>query len=209
MSAPKLSTCVVLAVTSETAFLTIKGIPNLTRALEFLEDFFSPQPVIVATPPTLARKVRDLLDMSGKRNDFLVCQTLEPHSFAKALENFLVNYDAVVIHDASRPMTTRNQVEKVLAAISDEIDAVRPAMPFTETLKILNTDSVIRATLDRSSVLRISTPELIRILAIDMNSSDSGWFLPLKNDAHVLHVEGEPEGLRINTEGDRDLMELH
>jgi hypothetical protein len=42
-----------------------------------------------------------------------------------------------------------------------------------------------------------------------MTSTDSGWFLPLKNDAHVLHVEGEPEGLRINTVDDRDLMELH
>jgi 2-C-methyl-D-erythritol 4-phosphate cytidylyltransferase len=205
MSGPQVPMCVVLVVTSETAFLTIKDLPNLIRAHDFLEEFFSPQPVLVATPSTLALKVRDLM---GKRGEILVCQTLDPHFFAKALENVLVNCEAVVIHDASRPLTTGTQFEKVLAAMDDDIDAVRPAMAFTETLKILNTNSVILATIDRSSVLRISTPELIRISAIDMDSADSGWFLPLKNDAHVFHIEGEPEGLRINTESDRDLMEL-
>jgi 2-C-methyl-D-erythritol 4-phosphate cytidylyltransferase len=209
MSTPKLSTCVVLAVTSETALLTINGILNLTRTHEFLRDFFSPQPVIIATTPALAVKVRDLIAKFGKHDELLICQTLEPHSFAKSLERFHLNYDAVVIHDASRPLTTRGQFKKVLAAMGNDIDAVRPAMAFTETLKILSADSIILETLDRSSVQRISTPEFIRVSAIDMNSADSGWFLPLKNDAHVLHLEGEPEGLRINTVGDRDLMELH
>jgi 2-C-methyl-D-erythritol 4-phosphate cytidylyltransferase len=209
MSTPKLSTCVVLAITSETALLAIDGIPNLTRTHEFLRHFFSPQPVIIATTPALALKVRDLIDKSGKHDELLICQTTEPISFAKSLDDFILNYDVVVIHDASRPLTTRGQFERVLAAMGNDIDAVRPAMAFTETLKILSADSIILETLDRTSVLRISTPEFIRVSAIDMNSTDSGWFLPLKNDAHVLHVEGEPEGLRINTVDDRDLMELH
>jgi 2-C-methyl-D-erythritol 4-phosphate cytidylyltransferase len=209
MSTPKLSTCVVLAVTSETALLAIDDIPNLTRTHEFLRHFFSPQPVIIATTPALALRVRELINKSGKHDELLICQTTEPISFAKSLNEFILNYGAVVIHDASRPLTTRSQFERVLAAMGNNVDAVRPAMAFTETLKILSTDSIIRETLDRSSVLRISTPEYIRVSAIDMNAPDSGWFLPLKNGAHLVHIEGEPEGLRINTADDRDLMELH
>jgi 2-C-methyl-D-erythritol 4-phosphate cytidylyltransferase len=209
MSAPRVSTSVVLAVTSGTAFLTIKGIPNLIRCHDFLKDYFSSQPVIIAASPTNVLKVRELMDNSDKSDEILVCQTLDPHFFAKALENYLPNYDAVVIHDASRPLSTRNQFDKVIGALTNDIDAVRPATPFTETLKILNTESIILGTLDRSSALRISTPELIRISAIDMNSSDSGWFLPLTKDVRIHHIDGEPQGMRINSESDRDLLELY
>jgi hypothetical protein len=105
-------------------------------------------------------------------------------------------------------LTNKKQFEDVIAAFSEETDAIRPAISFTETLKILDSNSVIRETLDRSSVLRISTPELIRVSAIDFAGTDCGWFLPLKKGARTSHIDGSPDGLRINTVEDRDLMEL-
>ncbi len=209
MSTTSPSILVVLAVTSDTAFLNLEGIPNLIRSFDFLASSFPSQTVVVTVSHGNAPRVRDLLDKKRKDHELLVCQPLEPDSFLLALKPLIGNFGSVMIHDASRPLTSQGQFESVIAAFSDDIDAVRPAMPFTETLKILSADSIIKETLDRSTVLRISTPELIRVSAIDIHGSDCGWFLPLKKDAHTTHIEGNPDGSRINTPADRDLMELH
>lgn len=207
MSATNPSICLVLAVTSESALLDLEGAPNLIRTLGFLNTLFPSQTVVITVSSTDVVGVRELLDSTTADYEILISQPLEPGPFSLALEPFL-NSESVLIHDAARPLTTQGQFERVLAAFNKDIDAVRPAMPFTETLKILGSDSVIKETLDRSSVLRISTPELIRVSAIEKNGSDSGWFLPLKNGAQTKYTEGSPEGLRINTRADRDLMEL-
>lgn len=199
----------VLAITSPTAFLEVNKTPSFVLALERLNWAGSLRPVTIAVSTTEARKARDLLTKSIFNVEFLMCEPKDPSAFAKSLGSSRADFSAVMIHDASRPLTSQGQFESVLAAFSDDIDAVRPAMPFTETLKILSADSVIKETLDRSTVLRISTPELIRVSAIDMHGSDCGWLLPLKKGAHTTHVEGSPEGVRINTPADRDLMELH
>lgn len=209
MSATNPSICVVLAVTSDTAFLDLQGVPNLIRTIEFLDTFFPHQTVLTAVSPADGPKVRELLDAGVDNYEILITQPLEPSSLARALEPFLKDSQSVLIHDASRPLTSKEQFERVLTAFNDDIDAVRPVMPFTETLKILGSDSVIKETLDRSLVLKISTPELIRVSAINIDGPDSGWFLPLINGARTTYTEGSPEGLRINTTADRDLMELH
>ncbi len=199
----------VLAVTSETAFLTIKGLPNLVRVRKFLAEYFASKSVIVVAPKPLAREVQIILGESDKPDTFLTCQILDSHALAKSLEKLLLNFEAVFIHDASRPWVSQNQFDTVLDAMSSDVDAVRPAMAFTETLKVLSSQSKILGTLDRFKVLRISTPELIRISAIDLHESDSGWFLPLRKGANVLHVESEPQSVRINSEADRDLLEFY
>jgi len=209
MSATNPSICVVLAVTSDTAFLDLQGVPNLIRAFDFLITFFPYQTVLIAVSPADVPNVHEVLDKRAANYEFLISRSLEPAPFSLALEPFFLNFEAVLIHDASRPLTSKEQFERVLTAFDDDIDAVRPSVPFTETLKILGQDSIIRETLDRSSVLRISTPELIRVSAIETSGSDAGWFLPLKKGARTTHTEGSPEGLRINTTADRDLMELH
>lgn len=209
MSTPRPSVCVVLAVTSNTAFLELKAIPNLIRAYDLLEGFFPSHSILVATTDENVDTARVLLNKHGARYEPLVCLPCQPNSFAQALEPFWKDFDSVLIHDASRPLVDREQCERVLATFCENVDAVRPAMTFTETLKILSADSVIRETLDRSTVLRISTPELIRVSAIDIDGSDCGWFLPFKKGANVTHAQGSPEGIRINTLDEQDLMQLY
>jgi len=208
MSATNPSICVVLAVTSNTAFLELMGIPNLIRTYTSLRTYLPLQTVVVAASPETAPGVHRLLDEMTEEYELIICQLLNPNSFAKALNPLLENSDSVLIHDASRPLTDKKEFERVLVAFKDDIDAVRPAMPFTETLKILGTDSVIKETLDRATVLRIATPELIRVSAVDFEGNDRGWFLPLKMGVRVMHTEGSPDGLRINSSEDRDLMEF-
>jgi len=162
--------------------------------------------VTIAVNEELAEDVQKILKTESIH--ILICEPTWPRSLAQALAPRFGDVDAIMIHDASRPMTPQSLFSAVVSAFGDEVDAVRPAMAFTETLKIVGRNSVIVETLDRSSVLRIGTPELIRVSAIDIDERDCGWFLPLKKEVRVLHIDGSPEGTRLNTSADRDLMEL-
>jgi hypothetical protein len=88
-----------------------------------------------------------------------------------------------------------------------DVDAVRPAAAFTETLKSVTPDEMIEKTIDRTSMLRISTPEMIRFSAIDFAGAGSTWFVPLKVDAKTAVVDADPESLRVNSAAEIALME--
>jgi hypothetical protein len=98
------------------------------------------------------------------------------------------------------------QFERVYAGLTADIDAVRPVSPFTETLKSIDADNFIDQTIDRNSMMRISTPELVRFAAIDFNSSVSTWFLPLIKSAKTAIVEADADSARINSEKEIELM---
>src|SRR5487761_2800327 len=176
MSEPNPSVCVVLAITSSTAFLETSKIVNLVRTHDTLATFFPALSIHVAANSSDIDKSRSLLSARASRSEYVPCDSLEPSAVARTISPLWSDFGSVLIHDASRPFVDHEQFKRVLAAFNKDVDAVRPAMPFTETLKILTADSVIRETLDRSTVLRISTPELIRNSAIDVNGSNCGWF---------------------------------
>jgi hypothetical protein len=93
-----------------------------------------------------------------------------------------------------------------LEALTPNIDAVRPVSAFTETLKSTSADQYIDGTIDRNSMKRISTPELIRHRAIDFTGGASTWFVPLHKDAKTTTVDADPESARINSELEINLM---
>lgn len=198
---------IVIAVTSATALLEVNKTPSLIRAIHGLQEFWPTLPLTIGVTEEHASPVSELLEKNRISHELLLCNPGDPHDFASALAPESKLCDALLIHDASRPLTSPDQFTRIIGAFSDTVDAVRPAIAFTETLKIIKSDSIIKETLDRTSVRRISTPELIRTSSIDVRGKDSGWFLPLKKGARTEHVEGSPEALRINSVGERDLLE--
>jgi len=197
----------VVAVTSDTAFIEVNAIPSLIRAIEGLQIFWPNVPLSVAvTPENLSVATKLLIDRKVA-HELLMCQTISPHDLAAALLPDCAIFDAIIIHDASRPLTHPDLLVRLISSLHNGADAVRPAIAFTETLKIVEPSGVIRKTLDRTSVKHISTPEIIRTSALNPTGQDSGWLLPLRLGARVEHIEGSPEGMRINSPADRDLLE--
>jgi hypothetical protein len=78
--------------------------------------------------------------------------------------------------------------------------------PFTETLKSIDADNFIDQTIDRNSMMRISTPELVRYSAIDFDSQEPTWFVPLAKSAKTAAVEADADSARINSEKEIELM---
>jgi len=68
-----------------------------------------------------------------------------------------------VIHDAARPLVTRELVELCLAALEPDWDGAVAAAPVTDTVKeVGGGDLRVERTLDRSALWAVQTPQVFR-----------------------------------------------
>ena len=153
----------------------------------------------------IAGTAADLAKVTDMDCEKIVCDPNKPGDLASAIKN-VAAADLVMIHDSQRPLTNQAQFERVYAALVSGIDAVRPVSPFTETLKSIDASNFIDETIDRNSMMRVSTPELIRYSAIDFDAAASTWFVPLTKIAKTAVVEADPDSARINSEKEIELM---
>ena len=199
MSTPSLK--VVVAITSPIAFHQLKNQTILSTCIKAAQGFVAS---INGAHLAIAGSAADLAKVSDIDCEKIVCDPNKPDYLAGALRN--ADIDLVMIHDSQRPLTNQAQFERVYAALVSGIDAVRPVSPFTETLKSIDANNFIDETIDRNSMMRVSTPELIRYSAIDFAAVTSTWFVPLTTIAKTAVVEADPDSARINSEKEIELM---
>ena len=199
MSTPSLK--VVVAITSPIAFHQLKNQTILSTCIKAAQGFVA---TISGAHLAIAGTAADLAKVSDIDCEKIVCDPNKPGDLAGALRSAEV--DLVMIHDSQRPLTNQAQFERVYAALVSGIDAVRPVSPFTETLKSIDASNFIDETIDRNSMMRVSTPELIRYSAIDFGADPSTWFVPLTKIAKTAVVEADPDSARINSEKEIELM---
>jgi len=195
---------VVVAITSPIAFEMLNKSTivhtSLGVARAFSIETSLDTHLAIAVTQDDAHKVADL------GCEILICQPASPASLAAAIEKSKP-CDLVAIHDSQRPLTRTTQFHRTVEGLIGDVDAVRPAAAFTETLKAVTPDEVIERTIDRTSMQRISSPEMIRFSAIDFQADTSTWFVPIKGDAKTSTVEADPESLRVNSAAEIALME--
>jgi predicted nucleic acid binding AN1-type Zn finger protein len=202
MSTPSLK--VVVAVTSPIAFEPLNKNSILSIAFGVARAFSVE--TSITTQLAVAVKQEDAHRVTDLKCEILICEPNSPVSLAQALKRSQP-FDLVAIHDSQRPLARTAQFHRTIEALIGDIDAVRPAAAFTETLKSITSDQVIEKTIDRTSMLRVSTPEIIRFDAIDFAGSESNWFIPLKAKIKKTTVDADPESLRVNTIAEISLME--
>ena len=193
---------VVVAVTSPIAFHQLKSQTILHTCIQSAQGFVES---VGGAHLAIAGTAADLVKVAEFACEKIVCDPNKPGELATAIKSATAA-DLIMIHDSQRPLTQQGQFERVYVALTGDIDAVRPTSPFTETLKSINADNFIEQTIDRTSMMRISTPELIRYSAIDFSSDSSTWFVPLTHSARTAVVEADPDSGRINSEKEIDLM---
>jgi hypothetical protein len=192
---------VVVAITSPIAFHQLKNQTILSTCIKAAQGFVESTN---GAHLAIAGSAADLAKVSDIDCEKIVCDPNKPGDLAGALRN--ADIDLVMIHDSQRPLTNQAQFERVYAALVGPIDAVRPVSPFTETLKSIDANNFIDETIDRNSMMRVSTPELIRYSAIDFAAVASTWFVPLTKIAKTAIVEADPDSARINSEKEIELM---
>jgi 2-C-methyl-D-erythritol 4-phosphate cytidylyltransferase len=118
--------------------------------------------------------------------------------------------DPVLIHDAARPLVSRELIERVLdGAIG--VDGAIAASRVTDTTKEADADGIVTGTLDRARLWAVQTPQVFRRGALERaldvsadvlaRATDESWLVE-RAGGRVRIVESSPENLKITTPRD-------
>jgi 2-C-methyl-D-erythritol 4-phosphate cytidylyltransferase len=100
--------------------------------------------------------------------------------------------DAVLVHDAARPLTPPAVVARVLAALAGGARAVVPVLPVVDTTVVVDDDGVITDAVPRAPLRRVQTPQgfdRATLVAAYAGLADGA---DLSDDAAVVRAAGVP-----------------
>ncbi|MDP8943917.1 MAG: 2-C-methyl-D-erythritol 4-phosphate cytidylyltransferase, partial [Actinomycetota bacterium] len=121
-----------------------------------------------------------------------------------------------VVHDAARPLLTRELVERCVEALDQGWDGAVAAARVTDTIKEAGADGGVVRTLDRSTLWAIQTPQAFRAdvlrRALDV---DDAVLATATDDAALVEVAGgsvrvveaPAENLKVTGPADLDRAE--
>jgi 2-C-methyl-D-erythritol 4-phosphate cytidylyltransferase len=116
----------------------------------------------------------------------------------------------VVVHDAARPLVTRELIEACLGALMG-VDGAIAAVPVSDTIKEAYPDGTVLRTLERSRLWAAQTPQVFRAeslrRALDV---DAATLAGATDDASLVEaaggtvtvVEAPPENIKVTTAAD-------
>jgi 2-C-methyl-D-erythritol 4-phosphate cytidylyltransferase len=184
------------------AFVVLAGRPMLEWSLDAIRAA-GIDDVVVAVPPGIA--VRGVIAVPGGAT--------RSQSVRAALA--AAPPGDVVVHDAARPLVTPQHFRDALAAL-EGADCAIAAAPVTDTVKEAGPDRLVTATLDRSRMWAIQTPQafrraaLERALAVDdgvlAQATDDAWLVE-RTGGTVRVVESTAANLKVTTPFDLRLAE--
>lgn len=116
--------------------------------------------------------------------------------------------EVIVVHDGARPVPAPDVWERVLAAVTEGADAAVPAVPVTDTLRLIG-----GGTVDRSRMVAVQTPQAFRAGALraahegEPEGTDDASLVEAAG-GRVVVVDGNPSNIKITTPVDLAFAEL-
>ena len=164
-------------------YLLLGGVPVLALSCLAFQNYGVSRLVVVC-PPGDEEYVREqILLPCGVRNPIVVPGGKERHD--SVYQGLLAagDCDLVMIHDGARPRVDADTIRRAEDA-AREMGAAVAAVPVKDTIKMADSNGNVAATLDRSLLWAVQTPQTFRY--------------PLILEAHEKWRRGEaPEGLSI------------
>ena len=193
-------------------YVRLAGEPVLLRAIRPLRSDPRVEWVILALPPDdvadppfpLPAGIR-VVAGGAERGD----------SVRNALAAVPPEADVVMVHDAARPLLTREVVDRVLAAVDAGTGAIA-ALPLADTLKRVGDDGTIEKTVPRRGFWRAQTPQAFpRGMILDAHGRAARDGVSATDDAELVEryggrvvvVRGDARNLKITSPGDLALAE--
>ncbi len=178
------------------AFVVLAGRPMLEWSLEALAAAGIAD-VVVAAPAGMRVGGATVVQGGATRSA----------SVRAALAAAPADADAIVVHDAARPLVEPELFRRALEAL-DGADAAVAAAPVTDTVKEAGPDHVVRRTLDRSRLWAIQTPQAFRRAALaqaldvddaTLASATDDAMLVERAGGRVVVVPASPRNLKVTT----------
>ena len=206
-------------------FRPLDGVPVIIFTLRRLAACPSITEFLISTRPdevdSLAARVTQ--ETLGKPVRVVRGGDTRQQSVANALAEVPADAELIVVHDAVRPLVTREQVERVIAEARVRRAAIL-GIPAMDTLKEVKRASLpedvalVIATIPRERVVLVQTPQvfdanllrqaLARASEDGFTASDeAGLVERLGHDVYV--VQGSERNLKITKPGDLELAEFY
>lgn len=188
------------------AFLPLGGKPLAAWSLEALRQCPEiSEIVLVVAPEDVERARRGLIRVGGAQSERVVAGGEARQASVRAgLAEVSPDCDLVLVHDAARPFLRPDLVRRCMEAAATH-EAVVAALPATDTVKEVGPDGSVSATLDRSRLWLVQTPQVFRYRLL-LNAHESGARGSAGTDdaalverlGHQVHVvPGDPENTKI------------
>ncbi|MGA1667179.1 MAG: 2-C-methyl-D-erythritol 4-phosphate cytidylyltransferase [Candidatus Nanopelagicales bacterium] len=141
------------------ALRTLAGQPILLHAVRNLATARGLDLIVVAVPEESCEEARALLQGIDIPITIVSGGETRQDSVARALLALPSEVDVVLVHDAARPLVPSDVVDRVVGAVRAGAQAVIPTLGVVDTVKEVDGDGVVRATLDRARLQAVQTPQ--------------------------------------------------
>lgn len=165
--------------------LTMSAVPNLAGM------------VIVFPPQELHERARELETLKhqfdlGVRILAVSGGERRQDSVRLGLEALPRDCERVLVHDSARPFFSAQLVQSLLAALTEKIGGVIPAIPVTDTVKQIENDLVL-CTPKRETLRAAQTPQLFPaglLRRVHEQALEENW--AVTDDAGMIEMAGQP-----------------
>jgi 2-C-methyl-D-erythritol 4-phosphate cytidylyltransferase len=197
-----------LGASSPKALVELAGRPLLEWSIDTLSSVAAIERIVVALPAGVEAPTGTVGVEGGAVRSESVLRALAAAGHG----------DPVLVHDAARPLVTAELIEDTLAAVAgDGVDAAIAATPVTDTVKQADGGGVVTATLDRSTLWAVQTPQVFRRAALERaldvpadvlsQATDDAWLVE-RMGGRVVVVVAPKDNLKVTTPVDLALAEL-
>jgi 2-C-methyl-D-erythritol 4-phosphate cytidylyltransferase len=206
-------------------FLELDGLPLVVFTLRRLAESPLLTHFLVATLPEEVAGLERRLGQErlGRPVRVLRGGATRQESVARALAEVPADADFVLVHDAVRPLVSREHVERVIEQAQD-CGAAILGVPATDTIKDVKRSSLpkdvalITATIRRERIVMAQTPQVFRTAVLKeafsratqdgITSSDEASLVErLGHEVRVVH--GSERNLKITRPGDLELARFY
>ena len=199
------------------AFVVLAGRPLVTWSLDALAAAGVPRAVI-AVPPGHGAAAEEVLASSAERFPLGLALVEGATTRSGSVRNALAaagDVEAVVVHDAARPLAEPELFTRTLAALA-EVDCAIAAARVTDTIKEAGPDGLVLRTHDRSRLWAIQTPQAFRAAtlrrALDVPAdvlaaaTDDAWLVE-RSGGSVRVIESTTANFKVTTPHDLAIAE--
>ena len=137
------------------AFVDLAGRTMLEHAVDGLLASGVVDRVVVAAPADRVDETKLLLD---GRATVVEGGPERPETVRRALDA-IGDPEFVLVHDAARPLTPVEQIQRVVAALRDGMRAVIPVLHVVDTIKAVDANGVVLGTPQRAGLRAVQTPQ--------------------------------------------------
>jgi 2-C-methyl-D-erythritol 4-phosphate cytidylyltransferase len=194
-------------------FLLLENKPIIVRTLQIFEECRQVDGIyLVVNHRDLSLIQEEILEpyKFNKIVKLVIGGRLRQDSVKNGLEAIEPPCDVVIIHDGARPFVSPAFIDKGIF-LMEMFDAIIPALPVKDTIKVVSKEGFVTKTLERDSLWAVQTPQTFKYETVlkayregmskKLYGYDDATFLEHMGK-RVKVIEGSPYNIKITTPED-------